>query len=53
MRHVVINEQSTRADIDAALVLLTEKAKRACIASTLREIREDQDELIDMREVAT
>ena len=53
MRHVVINEHSSRADIDAALARLTAKAKRACIASTLREIREDQDELIELRAGAT
>lgn len=49
MRHIVVSEDSTRAEIEAAIVALTEKAKRACIASTLREIREDQDECIDLR----
>lgn len=48
MRYVVINEQSSRADIETALAALTDKAKRACIPSTLREVREDQDERLDL-----
>jgi len=48
MHFVVIADDARRADIETAMATLTEKAHRACIASTLREIREDQDELVDL-----
>ena len=49
MRYVIVNEQSTRAELEAALVQLSEKVKRACIESTKRECREDQDECLELR----
>lgn len=43
-----VRDGATRAEIEAAMVVLTERAKRACIPSTLREIRVAQDELVGL-----
>ncbi len=48
MRHIVITDQSCRADIEKAMAALTVKASKACIPSTLREIRVDQDECVGL-----
>lgn len=48
MQHIVITDQSCRADIEKAMAALTVKANKACIPSTLREIRQDQDECVGL-----
>lgn len=48
MQHIVISDKASRAEIEAAMAALTEKAAHACIPSTLREIRQDQDECVDL-----
>lgn len=48
MRHIVITDTSSCAEIEAGMVALTEKVRRACIPSTAREIREDQDECVGL-----
>lgn len=48
VRHILITDTSSRDEIEQAMAALTVKANKACIPSTLREIRKDQDECVDL-----
>lgn len=48
-KFVLIRDDASLPEIEAALIRVRGKQRRACIPSTRDEIGEDIDELLDMR----
>lgn len=49
LRFIVVSDDADVATLDAAIIVLSAKKAKACIASTKDEIQADIDELLERR----